>query len=110
MLERSKIETYLGFCIRARKITFGVDEIAKLKTGFLVLVDEALGESSRKEMYKAKERLKCPMYVIEKDVLGKLLHHFGVKAAAIKDKNLALAILSVAENEPQFKLYSGGSI
>ncbi len=110
MLVKSKIETYLGFCIRSRKIAFGVEEIAKLKTGCLLLVDKALGESSFKEMNKARERLKCPMIEIEKDVLGELLHRFGVKAVAIKDKNLASAILSVAENEPQFKLYSGGSI
>ena len=107
---KSKIETYLGFCIRSRAIAFGVDETAKLKIGYLLLVDEALGESSFKEMNKARERLKCPMYVIEKDILGELLHRFGVKAVTIKDKNLASAILSVVESEPQFKLYSGGSI
>ncbi|MBQ7924412.1 MAG: hypothetical protein IJ329_03805 [Clostridia bacterium] len=106
---KSKIETYLGFCIRARKIAFGVDDVAQQKKAFLLLADGALGESSFKEMKKAWERLRCPMLVVENDVLGALLHKVGVKAVAIKDKNLALAILSVAESEPQFKLYSGGT-
>ncbi len=108
-MEKSKIETYLGFCIRARKIVFGVDEVAKLKKSFLLLVDEGLGESSLKEIKKAWERLHCPMYAVEKDALGMLLHKQGVKAVAIKDKNLAVAILSVVDSEPQFKLYSGGN-
>ena len=30
-LEKNKIETYLGFCIRARKIVFGVDSIETQK-------------------------------------------------------------------------------
>ncbi len=107
-MEKSKIETYLGFCIRARKIAFGVDEVAKQKKSFLLLTDEGLGESSRKEMEKAWKRLQCPMYVVAKDGLGTLLHRVGVKAVAIKDKNLASAILSVVDGEPQFKLYSGG--
>ncbi len=106
---KSKIETYLGFCIRSRKIVFGVDETAKQKKSFLLLVDNALGESSFKEMKKAWERLQCPMLVVDDGVLGALLHKEGVKAVAIKDKNLASAMLSVAESEPQFKLYSGGS-
>ena len=106
---KSKIETYLGFCVRARKIAFGVDETSKQKKCALLLVDEALGESSLKDMKKAWERLQCPMLLVEKEYLGELLHRVGVKAVAIKDKNLASAILSVAENEPQFKLYSGGT-
>ena len=106
---KSKIETYLGFCIRSRKITFGVDETAKQKKCCLLLVDNALGESSLKEMKKTRERLQCPMLVVDDGVLGALLHKEGVKAVGIKDKNLASAILSVAEDEPQFKSYSGGN-
>lgn len=106
---KSKIETYLGFCVRARKIVFGVDEITKQKKSFLLLVDDTLGESSLKEMQKAWERLRCPMFVVQDGGLGKLLHREGVKAVSIKDQNLASAILSVVESGSQFKLYSGGT-
>ena len=110
METKSKAETYLGFCIRSRKLVFGTDEITRQKKGvFLVLADEALGESSFKDVKKASETLKCPLLLVEKDVLGALLHRIGVKAIAIKDKNLAEALLKEAENEPQFKLYSGGN-
>ena len=109
-MTKSKVETYLGFCIRSRKIVFGVDEIIKQKKGvFLLLADEALGESSLKDIKKAMEKLACPLLLVEKDTLGELLHRIAVKAVAIKDKNLADALLKEAENEPQFKLYSGGN-
>ncbi len=108
-MEKSKIETYLGFCVRARKIVFGIDEVVKQKKCFLLIADEGLGESSFKELKKAWERLRCPMLTAQKDALGTLLHRIGVKAVAIKDKNLASAILSVVDSEPQFKLCSGGN-
>ena len=109
-MEKSKIETYLGFCIRARKIALGVDEIEKQKKGvFLLVVDGALSENSFKSMQKATEKFACPLIQTQANVLGELLHKPAVKAVAIKDKNLADAIVSVATGETQFKLYSGGN-
>lgn len=109
-MEKSKIETYLGFCVRARKITFGAEEAGKQKKGvFLLLADGGLGASSMKEMIKAQEKFRCPLLIADAGALGETLHRPAVKAAAIKDKNLAAAILSVVESEPQFKLYSGGT-
>ncbi|MBQ8657823.1 MAG: hypothetical protein IJ506_01690 [Clostridia bacterium] len=112
-MERAKVkklETYLGFCIRAGKITFGVDGIESLKKGVkLLLADEGLGESSFKTMQKLREKFECPLIVLACGELGERLHRPAVKAVAIKDKNLADAILSVADGEPQFKIYSGGN-
>ena len=105
-----KLQTYLGFCIRSGKITFGVDRIETLKKGVkLLLADEALGESSFKTMRNLKEKFACPLMTVPKNGLGELLHRPAVKAVAIKDENLAAAILSVASGEPQFKIYSGGN-
>ncbi|MBQ8685638.1 MAG: hypothetical protein IJ514_05670 [Clostridia bacterium] len=109
-MEKSKIETYLGFCVRARKIAFGVDEVEKQRKGvFLLISDGSLSENSFKIMLKAQEKLACPLLQTEAETLGALLHKPAVKAVAIKDKHLAEAIVSVANGEPQFKLYSGGT-
>ena len=109
-MERSKLQSYLGFCIRARKLVFGVDNIEKERKGvYLLLCDEALGESSFKTMRNAQEKLSCPLLIAEKDVLGATLYRPAVKAVAIKDKHLAQAVQNAAESEPQFKLYSGGN-
>ena len=105
----NKIESYLGFCIRSGKILFGIDNIDKQRKGIsLLLCDEELGKSSLKTLLHAQEKFGCPLLVTEKGVLGERLHRPAVKAVAILDNNLAKAILSVVDSEPQFKFYSGG--
>ena len=107
---KSKIETYLGFCVRARKLVFGAEEAEKQRKGvFLLISDGSIGPNSLKILLKAKERLGCPLLTTAEGVLGECLHKPTVKAVAVKDKNLASAILAALEGEPQFKLYSGGS-
>ena len=107
---KSRIETYLGFCVKARKIVFGAEEAEKQKRDvFLLLFDEDLGKSSQKSIVKAMEKFACRAYTLKAGALGELLHRPAVKAAAIKDKNLAAAIIDAASGEPQFKLYSGGT-
>lgn len=102
-----KISAYLGFCIRSGKIVYGVDEIAAhRKRVSLLIIDGALSENSRKEIYKAQERLACPLLETEEGLLGKLTHKPAVKAVALKEKNLASAILSAAEGT--LKLIRGG--
>ena len=106
----SKMETYLGFCIRARKAIFGVDDIEAQKRGVKVIVcDGALAENSLKTIHKAKERFHCPVFLTEENYLGELLHRPAVKAVAVKDEHLAAAIITAAESEPRIKLYSGGN-
>lgn len=109
-MERSKIESYLGFCVRSRSIIYGTDNIENKKKGVhLLLVDDAISPNSLKIIIKAKEKFACPLCITETGVLGEKIHRLGVKAVAVTDKNLAAAILSCIESEPQFKLYSGGN-
>lgn len=106
----SKIETYFGFCVRARKAVFGTDDIESQKKGVkLIVCDNSLSENSLKKIYKAQERFHCPLLMAETDCLGELLHKPAVKAVGIKDEHLAAAILVAAEHEPKFKFYSGGN-
>ena len=106
----SKVENYLGFCIRGRKIIFGAESIEKQKRGvYLLIVDGAIGKNSLKRSLAAMERLHCPMLMTSEGLLGEMLHKPAVKAVAITDNHLASAILSVAESDVQFKLYSGGN-
>ena len=87
-----------------------MDNIEKERKGvYLLLCDEALGESSFKTMRNAQEKLSCPLLIAEKGVLGEVLYRPTVKAVAIKDKHLAEAAIKAAESEPQFKFYSGGN-
>ncbi|MBQ9118370.1 MAG: hypothetical protein IJY11_04130 [Clostridia bacterium] len=105
-----KIRAYLGFCLRAGKIIFGVDDIeTHRKKIHLLLVDEKLAENSKKRLHKANERFLSPLFLLDEGLLGELLLRPQVKAVAIKDYNLAKAILQAAKDQPQFKFYSGGN-
>lgn len=109
-MEKSKIETYLGFCVRARKIVFGIDEIEKQKKGvYLIVCDGALGDNSLKVAKKTQERLACPIIITKKGELGELLHKPTVKTVAIKDNHLASAIIQTAETDYEVISYSGGT-
>ena len=105
----NKLENYLGFCIRSRKILFGIDNVDKQRKGvYLLICDEELGRSSLKTLLHAQEKFGCPLLMAKKSVLSEYLHRPAVKAVAILDNNLAKAILSVVDSEPQIKFYSGG--
>ncbi len=106
-MKNAKIVTYLGFCIRARKIIFGVDEIESArKCVHLLIADGGLGASSFKTVVKASQKLACPLLVTDTGDLGEHLQRPAVKAVAIKEKNLAAAILSEAASGNRWKVYS----
>ncbi len=109
-MEKSKVSAYLGFCIRARKILFGVDNVEKQKKGVCLLIaDENISENSLKNILKTKEKFACPLLIAEAEHLGELVHRPSVKVVGVTDKNLASAILSAANDEAKLKFYSGGN-
>ena len=109
-MEKSKIETYLGFCIRSRKIIFGAETIEKQKKGvFLLVMDGRIGKNSLKPMLRTQERLGCPLYITDEGALAEWVHRPAVRAVAITDEHLASAMIQSADSEPKFKLYSGGN-
>ena len=67
-MEKNKIETYLGFCIRARKIIFGVEMIERQKKGIkLLIADGAVGKNSLKPTVQAKEKFGCPLIMTDEN-------------------------------------------
>ncbi len=107
---KSKIETYIGFCIRSKKIIFGTEMISRQKRGVKLLIfDGGMGANSLKIIVKAKETLGCPLLRTEVGALAEWTHRPAVKAVAITDEHLASAILSVVEGDTQIKFYSGGN-
>ncbi len=109
-MEKNKIETYLGFCIRARKIIFGTEMISRQRKGIkLLMMDGGMGANSAKIMIKACETLGCPLLQTAVGALGAWTHKPAVKGLAVTDESLAQAILVAAQSEEQIKLYSGGN-
>lgn len=91
----NKIETYLGFALRAGKVALGLNSVELIKRGVSCLIlDEDAAKNSHKEARKLRVKFGCPLIVM-KD-LGALLKREGCKVIAIKDPSLAEAILKAA--------------
>lgn len=94
----NKIEAYLGFALRAGKVSIGLNSIETLKKGVCcLLLDGAAAKNSQKEARKLRARFSCPLLVVED--LGVLAKREGCKVIAIKDASLADAILKEARGQ-----------
>lgn len=91
-LQINKAKTYIGFAIKSRAIKFGVDDILKSRKCKLVLVSELLQESSFNKITKFCNQKNIDLLKIGLENFENLLDNKSVKAVAILDDNLALAI------------------
>lgn len=103
---QSKVRTFVGFCFKARKITLGSNAIATLKGGvYLLILDGKAAKNSLRYAVKFKNKFGCPILICNDDfeqLVGKPL----CRLAAIRDKNLADAILNSGDSG--YRLYTGG--
>lgn len=91
-MKLNKAKTYVGFAIKSRAIKFGVDDICKCKNAELVIVSDSLQESSMKKITSFAEKNRKDLFKLSLDDFENLLDNKSVKAFAILDKNLAIAI------------------
>ena len=105
---RSKPDTYIGFCIKAGKISLGAGAIDMLRGGvYLLIADKNCAKNSKRLALKFKNRFGCPLVLCNENFEVKV-NKPGCKLAAIRDRELAKAIL---ENLDQsYELYAGGSL
>ena len=108
-MQRSKAEGYIGFCIKAGKLTCGFNAVQTLKKGvYLLLLCSTASANAKKEA----EKLRAPFPLrddrIVRQAAGRYRGRANCKLAAVRDENLAKAILSVTDDD--FRKYSGGNI
>lgn len=105
-MEQSKVRTYVGFCIKAGKISLGTNAIGTLKSGvYLLILDGNAAKNSIRYALKYKRRFSCPL-IIYKNGFSDLVNKPECKIAAIRDKSLAEAILNSGDG--CCELYTGG--
>ena len=92
-MANSKIETYIGFCIKSGKISLGSGAIDTLKNGVkLLILDGTAAKNSQRLALKFKNRFNCPL-IICKSGFECIVNREGAKLAAIRDEELSKAIL-----------------
>lgn len=87
----NKVKTYIGFARRAGKVVLGVDNILTLKRPMLVIYSKELAENSVNKLKNSAETTGHTLIEVESTVALGLPD--GCKAAGIKEKNLAEAII-----------------
>lgn len=106
-MAKSKIETYLGFCVKSREISIGSGAISTLRGGVRLLVlDGTSAKNSWRLALKFKNRFSCPL-IICKSGFEQAVNKGGAKIAAILNKELAKAILNNLDDN--YELYVGGT-
>lgn len=105
---KSKAESYIGFCIRAGKLTCGFNAVeSEKKKVYLLILCGSASENAIKSALKLKNKFGCELAVTHGRLLEEITGKPNCKIAAVRDHNLAKAILSVTDEN--LKLYSGGN-
>lgn len=107
-MAKSRVETFIGFAIKARKIALGSGAISTLRGGvYLLIANGTAAKNTQKLSIKFKERFSCPLLIC-KSGFEEAVNKAGCKIAAVRDRELAKAILD--SQDDNYELYSGGNI
>ena len=87
-----KFKSYIGFAIRSREITYGVDDIVKTKKSKLIIASKELGESSLSKLNKFADSKNIEVILFDSAQYAEIMQNENIKAASIENKNLAEAI------------------
>ncbi len=105
-MAKGKVSSYIGFCFKCGKITLGSSAIATLKRGvYLLILDGKAAKNSLRYALKFKNRFDCPLLVCREN-FEELINKPLCRLAAVRDKNLAEAILK--SGDTGYELYTGG--
>ena len=96
MENKSKVETFIGFAVRARKFRSGFNTLATLKKAYVILVCETAAENTKKTALKYSAKYRCKIFCTANVRLSDLAHKDGIKIAAITDFSLAKAVIDNA--------------
>lgn len=98
-MKKPKAESLIGFAVKAGKILYGLDNIKAAHTGIhLIIYSTDASEKTQKEIkYQAKEK-GLPLVESQKSI-EEIVYKGGIKAVAIKDRQMSRAILNSLDNE-----------
>lgn len=108
-LQRSKDLTFIGFCIKARKIIFGYNTlIESSKKKYLIFLCNSAAENTKKDVISYAKKNNIKLLMTQGILLEEIVYKVNCKTAAVIDKNLAAAVLENISNN--FITIDGGII
>ncbi|MCL2675758.1 MAG: hypothetical protein FWE84_04125 [Firmicutes bacterium] len=100
---RSKVESLIGFAVKARKVVYGADFIENKKGISLIIYSADLAENSSNKLKKVAQTAKIPL-VVTHLALENIVCKQGVKAIAITDRQMVRAIVDNINNTDGFNI------
>ena len=93
MENKSKVATFIGFSMRARKFKIGVNAVATLKKANLLILCRSASENTKKDAVKLAKKLRSKLILTVSKDLSEYTHVENGKLMAILDNELAKAIM-----------------
>lgn len=104
-MTRSKVETFIGFAIRAGKFRLGVNAIGTIKKADLFIMCDSISDNGKKDAIKLARKFHVKIVISKKMKLEDLTAKENCKLMAITDKSLATAILdNLDENFTEYRM------
>ena len=97
--KKSKVETFIGFSIKAGKVRCGVNAIATLKKVNLLILCATASDNTKEDAKKLMKRFHCHLIISNKKTVEELTGKEKCKLMAITDKGLSKAIEDNLDND-----------
>ena len=108
MEHKSKILTFIGFALRARKVRCGVNAVTSIKKKVkLLILCQTASENTFKDAVSLAKKLSAKLVISKKYKIEELVFKEHCKLIAIEDNSLAIAILQNLDDD--FIEYSEGN-
>lgn len=92
---KDKIETYIGFSVKSRKVVIGLDSIEKSKKKiYCILMCITVSENTEKEVLKLAQKYNLPLIKTIGKKLCEIAFIDNLKVLALTDKELAKAVVN----------------
>ncbi len=96
-LNENKINAYLGFAIKSRKIEFGTDDVLKSKNSKIILASSSLSQNAMQKIENFSNEKSIGYFCISDEIFAKAFGEKNVKVVAVTDEGLANAIKNYIE-------------
>ena len=94
------IDAYIGFAVRARKVSFGLECLLRLKQApEVVLYDESLGGSAKRKAQYFCENKNVAFLPVKEGYLNDILKRKNVKIVVVMDESLGGQIKRILASE-----------
>ncbi len=90
-MEKDKVETLIGFAVKASKLVYGSDNIVGGRKKPLVIMCGSAAENTRKSVIDFCNRTKTDL-IITKKTLEEIVYRKNCKVIAFKDAQMAGAV------------------